>query len=132
MPEDTVSVMKVSTLIEQLKSMEDQTQELVVAYWDADWFKQMVCVDGKFVTEEEIDECMYATESVLEYGGLSDMIVDSCSHAVTIRRKNEESSLSSWWRVQEKPKKKARKKKSEKKKSVEKKSKKKSKKKEKK
>lgn len=124
--------MKVSTLIEQLKSMEDQTQELVVAYWDADWFKRMVCVDGKFVTEEEIDECMYATESVLEYGGLGDMIVDSCTDAVATRRKYEKSSTSSWWRVQEKPKKKARKKKSEKKKSIKKKSiKKKSKKKEK-
>lgn len=60
----------VKQLIKDLKSRYDPDDELVVAYWDADWIKTRADIR----TSTELEMAFDAVSDAVEMGGLGDMI----------------------------------------------------------
>lgn len=76
-------------LLAQLKNYRDDA-DLVVAYWDAEWFKEYVA-DGDELSDEELFVCMSCAEEVLENMGLGEQIV-SFARAELARHRDEKAN----------------------------------------
>ena len=56
--------------------------ELVIAWWDAAWFREMLKDDLGWLTDEEIEICISAADDAVEFSNLADAIVSECLYEV--------------------------------------------------
>lgn len=65
-----------------LKKNYRPNDDLVIAWWDADWFREMLKDELGWLNEEEIEACMSVADDAVEFSNLADAIVSSCSYEV--------------------------------------------------
>lgn len=70
--------------------------ELVIAWWDAEWFREMLKDDLGWLNDEEMEICMSAADDAVEFSNLADAIVSECVYEVEqarlARKKNAAKS----------------------------------------
>ncbi len=74
--------MRVKDIRQMLKAYKPD-DELVISWWDREWF------DGfskKKLKEEQWDEVFMNAENVLEYGGLGDLMMEAMDQAGVERK----------------------------------------------
>ena len=75
----------VKQLIKDLTAMYDPNDELVVAYWDADWLKARADIK----TAAELEIAFDACSDAVEMGNLGDMITTEIDFQLAKHRANE-------------------------------------------
>ena len=74
--------MRVKDIRQMLKAYKPD-DELVISWWDREWFDAFA---KKKMTEEQWDEVFSNAESVLEYGGLGDLMMGAMDQAGVKRK----------------------------------------------
>jgi hypothetical protein len=77
-----------SELIAQLARYK-KDEELLVAYWDADWFRNLLRAELGELSDDEVDICMSAAEDVIELNNIGDFIISEAASEVIKHRKGE-------------------------------------------
>ena len=70
--------MEMRDVVEMLERNYKDDTELVVAWWDADWFREQLNDVFGELTDEEVQVCMDAADNAVEWSNLGSSIVHEC------------------------------------------------------
>lgn len=72
--------------VSEIKKMLDRNYEgrteLVVAWWDAEWFAEQLKDEFGRLNPDEVDICMRVADDAVEFSNLADAIVSACAYEV--------------------------------------------------
>lgn len=79
--------------VKEIKKMLDRNYEgrteLVVAWWDAEWFGEQLKDELGWLNPDEVDICMRVADKAVEFSNLADAIVSACAYEVQQARLND-------------------------------------------
>lgn len=74
--------MTVSEIKKTLDRNYEARTELVVAWWDAEWFGEQLKDELGWLNPDEVDICMRVADNAVEFSNLADAIVSACAYEV--------------------------------------------------
>lgn len=74
--------MTVSEIKKMLDRDYEARTELVVAWWDAEWFGEQLKDELGWLNPDEVDICMRVADKAVEFSNLADSIVSACAYEV--------------------------------------------------
>lgn len=81
--------MTVSEIKKTLDRHYEARTELVVAWWDAEWFAEQLKDEFGRLNPDEVDICMRVADDAVEFSNLADSIVSACAYEVQQARLND-------------------------------------------